>query len=303
MALVRVINDLKTSANDNEAAVLVTLDLSATFDTVDQNILIEWLENWLGICGTALDWFRSYIPNRQFFVAICDLVSQNYDLPFGVAQGSCLGPLLFILYMLSLSKIIWCNNLRFHSYTADMQLYISLKPEDDDALNSLFSGLSAMNKWMSENFLKLNEDKTEILLVGPQAKRDRLPSKLGKLKSQIKPEVTCLGVVVDSDLNLKSHIKKVTRLAWSSQTRMNWWSPLDERRNLSTDMLLSPAAFDLIAQITTTWTNENIHISILETLQEYGRSYSYMMLKNLYMLSFQADWTIVMHFLTVVLNC
>ena len=67
---------------------------------------------------------------------------------------------------------------------------------------------------MSNNFLKLNEDKTEILLVGPKIKREMLSSDLGKLAPLIKPEVTSLGVVLDSDLSFKSHINKVTKTSF-----------------------------------------------------------------------------------------
>ena len=64
---------------------------------------------------------------------------------------------------------------------------------------------------MSNNFLKLNEDKTEILLVGPQTKREMLFNNLGKLTPWIKSEVTSLGVILDSDLNFKSHVNEVTK--------------------------------------------------------------------------------------------
>lgn len=75
--------------------------------------------------------------------------------------------------------------------------------------------LMAVNKWMmSNNCLRLYEDKTfvqnEILLVGPKTKREKLSSNLGKFASLIKPEVTRVGVVLEPDLNLKSHINKVT---------------------------------------------------------------------------------------------
>lgn len=67
-------------------------------------------------------------------------MSGKYDLPFGVAQGSCLGPLLFSLYMLQLGCIIRKHKLNFHSYADDTHLYISLEPNDDNALSSLTAG-------------------------------------------------------------------------------------------------------------------------------------------------------------------
>ncbi len=72
----------------------------------------------------------------------------------------------------------------------DMQLYISVTPNDAAAINSITACLLAINKWMSNNFLKLNEDKTEILLLSPKTKREMLFSNLGKLTLWVKSEVT-----------------------------------------------------------------------------------------------------------------
>ena len=67
---------------------------------------------------------------------------------------------------------------------------------------------------MSNNFLKLNEDKTEILLVGPTTKREMMLNNMGTLTPWIKSEVTSLGVILDSDLSFKSHISKVTKTSF-----------------------------------------------------------------------------------------
>ena len=81
-------------------------------------------------------------------------------------------------------------------------------------MQSITSCLLAINKWMSNNFLKLNENKTEILLIGPKVKREMLLKNLGKLENWVKPEVTSLGVILDSDLSFKSHINKVTKVSF-----------------------------------------------------------------------------------------
>ncbi len=86
-------------------SLLVLLDLSAAFDTIDHNILLNRLENFVGISGSALAWFKSYLSDRHQFVAVNEEVSYRSQVQYGVPQGSVLGPLLFTLYMLPLGDI------------------------------------------------------------------------------------------------------------------------------------------------------------------------------------------------------
>uniref|UniRef100_A0A667YPA7 Reverse transcriptase domain-containing protein n=1 Tax=Myripristis murdjan TaxID=586833 RepID=A0A667YPA7_9TELE len=203
-ALAKIVSDLRLNYDENKVSILILLDLSAAFDTIDHDILINRLEKLVGLSDCVLHWFKTYIKGRKFYVRLGDHVSGEQDNCYGVPQGSCLGPLLFSLYMLPLGDIIRRHNVCFHSYADDTQLYISAEPNDATAINPITTCLMAVNKWMSDNFLKLNEDKTEILLVGPKTKREMLSINLGKLASRIKSEVTSLGIVLDPDLSFKS---------------------------------------------------------------------------------------------------
>ncbi len=69
-ALIKIINDIHFNSDSGKISVLVLLDLSAAFDTVDHNILLERLENWVGLPGMALKWFRSYLEGRGYYVSI-----------------------------------------------------------------------------------------------------------------------------------------------------------------------------------------------------------------------------------------
>ncbi len=94
-ALVKITNDLLLASDQGCISLLVLLDLSAVFDTIDHDILIDRLQNYTGIQGQALRWFRSYLSDRYHFVYLNGESSQLSPIKYGVPQGSVLGPLLF----------------------------------------------------------------------------------------------------------------------------------------------------------------------------------------------------------------
>ena len=90
--------------NNHHVTLLVLLDLSAAFDTVDHAILLECLRDKLCVSGTVLWWFSSYFTNGTQTFLIDDVCSNKFDVKFSVSQGSCLGPLLFSIYTSELFK-------------------------------------------------------------------------------------------------------------------------------------------------------------------------------------------------------
>ncbi len=167
-ALVKITNDLLLASDQGCISLLVLLDLSAAFDTIDYDILIDRLQNYIGIQGQALRWFRSYLSDRYHFVYLNGEASQLSPVKYGVPQGSVLGPLLFSLYMLPLVDIIRIYRISFHCYAYDTQLYISTRPDETSKLSKLMECFKNIKDWMTNNFLLLNSDKTEILLIGPK---------------------------------------------------------------------------------------------------------------------------------------
>lgn len=160
-------NDLLLSTDCGKSVVLVLLDLSAAFDTVDHSILISRLEHCVGIKGVALDWFRSYLTDRCFCVKIDNFVSSTAPLPHGVPQGSILGPLLFALYLLLLGSVFRKHSISFHFYADDCQIYVPLAQSDAHTVQPLIDWLNDITAWLSLDFLSLNENKTEIMMFEP----------------------------------------------------------------------------------------------------------------------------------------
>ena len=193
--------------------MLVLLDLSAAFDTVDHAILLERMENYVGISGTSLQWFRSYLSDRSQYVHYDGCSSRCSTVKYRVPQGSVLGPLLFSLYMLPLGNIIRSYGVNFHCYADDTQLYMSLKPGDlPFAMEKCVSGLRA---WMATNFLLLNSDKTEVQIFGPKKYRNNLSNlTLDGIKVSQSQLVKNLGVTMDPDLLFEYHIKQITTTAF-----------------------------------------------------------------------------------------
>jgi len=103
-ALLKVQNDILQATDSGKSTILVLLDLSAAFDTVDHEVLLNRLSEQFGIRGIALQWIRSYLTNRSQSVLIDGEESDAWEILFGVPQGSVLGPILFTLYSAPIGK-------------------------------------------------------------------------------------------------------------------------------------------------------------------------------------------------------
>lgn len=207
-------NDLLTAMDEDKLSVLLLLDLSAAFDTIDHQILLSRLQTVFGVRSIALQWFRSYLLDRNQFVSINGISSSPSPLLFGVPQGSVLGPVLFVLYTSPLSDLICSHPVSHQLFADDTQLQKSGTPAD---MQTIISDLQActtdIKSWMNENKLKLNDDKTEALLFSPPSVSlsCTLPSSIpvGSHSIPFTPAARNLGFILDTELSMKKHVSKV----------------------------------------------------------------------------------------------
>ena len=212
-ALLKVYNDILCDLDKKHVTLQSLLDLSAAFDTLDHGILLKRLELSFGIKGSALAWFESYLVNRKQSVQINQSFSDSSLLIYGIPQGSVLGPILFSLYTTPLSNIFCKYDMKYHLYADDSQLY----------KNSLYSDLNSVIRqtelciedtkvWMDSNKLKLNDDKTELILFKNKFQiKDHVDMSLSINGCDIVTscKVKNLGIIFDEDLSLTPHVNSV----------------------------------------------------------------------------------------------
>ena len=226
LLLLKVVNDLYKSFDKNIPSVLVLLDLSAAFDTVDHDKLLEILEKEIGIEGVALSWFKSFLKGRTQKVKIGDECSELLELLFGVAQGSVLGPILFKIYIRSFYKHVADTKFDVEGFADDHQLIKQfLVPLQRKALGeNIVDCLKHIGKWMNEYFLKLNESKTKLLIMAPPSIQLEIVIRgifIGKDCIRFVDSAKNLGIILDNVLSFESQINKVVKVCFATLKKLH----------------------------------------------------------------------------------
>ena len=192
---------------------LIFIDLKKAFDTVDHEILCKKLYLY-GVQNRELAWFKSYLSNRKQFAGVNGADSKIEEIDIGVPQGSCLGPLLFLVYINDLPIAI--KNSKTSMYADDTSIYRCSKdmPQLNKEINE---DLEKLDEWLIGNKLSLNLAKTHSVLIASQQKHKslsrsdiRFEPKIRGKEIEIRSKAKYLGVQIDDHLNWKEHTKAVS---------------------------------------------------------------------------------------------
>ena len=179
-------------------------------------VLLRRLQTSFGISGAPLDWFKSYLSSRSQRVSIPSALYDSLPLNWCVPQGSCLGPLLYIINSSKLFNIIERNLPNSHCYVDDSPIYLSFKPDDlssqQNAITAMQNCIGDIRSWMEHDKLLLNDEKTEFPVIGTRQQLSKVNissitvENSALMKSSV---VRNLGSYIDDKQSMNSHINKV----------------------------------------------------------------------------------------------
>ena len=187
----------------------IFLDLKKAFDTVDHSVLIKNLRAY-GVRGSAGDCFESYLKERRQNCVANGHRSNIKSITSGILQGSCLGPLLLIIYLNDFEKYLEVSQASL--YADETQITIT-SDEIGKLLLDAQQELSNLFEWMKINKLSPDPAKTEYMTIGhPRRIKQLVISEALLLNgTEIKrvPKSKALGVVIDESLTLNNQFKAV----------------------------------------------------------------------------------------------
>ena len=213
--LVRLVNDIFLNMDGSKCTVLLLLDCSAAFDTVDHEILLDILYRDIGLRDAVLKWFASFLKGRRQSIIINGVKSESRENRFGVPQGSVLGPVLFNIYVRGLIGYLESHGFSIHGYADDHQVFKSFRIEFQFSTirDCLPKCLELVSSWMQKFFLKLNASKSQVVVFTPASQSsDLLVQRVFLNDGSIIPiskEAMNLGLLLDCNLTFGPQIDMV----------------------------------------------------------------------------------------------
>ena len=224
-ALLKVVDDLFLSLNKGNISVLALLDFSSAFDTIDHPIVVHRLHTDFGFTDTVLQWFSSYLTDRTHYVSLSNHCSAFSTVHSDVTQSSVLGPIIFTMCVMPLSAIIVSHSIIHHSFANVLQIQMSAPPDGiSELLHSIQSCISDVKALATMNMLKLNENKTDLMLITSRRTKHlhNLPTSITMSSAQIpfKQSVKNLGFALDCHITMNAHVSNIARTCYFELRRL-----------------------------------------------------------------------------------
>ena len=213
--LLGVTDDALRGFDENKATIVVFLDLSAAFDTIDPEKLLQILNEELGIGGVALEWFRSFLIGRTQRVKIGNEYSESIEVPCGTPQGSVLGPPLFNINVRSQPMVFQHCHFSTSSFADDSngRRSFALQFQFQILKHDVVNCMKLIVEWSHDHFMKINPDKTELLLMYPPSLESEIIIRGILFDEQcirFSEYVKNVGVFLDKNLSLDKQINTIT---------------------------------------------------------------------------------------------
>ena len=219
-ALLRLTEDIYDAIDESEITLLVFLDFSKAFDTINHELLLAKLQI-LGFQQNTCNWVRSYLSGRQQKVVTANEASNWSPIINGVPQGSILGPLLFTILISDMRLSIW--NGSYVSYADDTNLYWESAVETiNETLTTANSVTSKISNYCTDNCLRLNPGKCKYMFLGTKPAINKLNSmdlgdlKINNVNMERVTHAKLLGVTFDEVLSWVRQVNKCIGMAMTN---------------------------------------------------------------------------------------